>query len=105
VEPSKAKKLLGYAKLLAKEGESAEKNGLEEEAIPKYIKVVDILLLLAESTENYEAWTDYTGKADFYQKRTKILIAKVSMKRDKEENKAASVSKPDSQSQVVRVPG
>lgn len=75
-------KLLDYAKLLAKQGESSEKNGEEEEAIPKYIKVVDILLLLAESAASYPDWTSYITKAEFYQKRTKILIAKVALKRE-----------------------
>jgi hypothetical protein len=76
------KKLLDYAKLLAKEGESLEKESNEEEAIPKYIKVVDILLLLAEAAPTYPEWTYYIQKAEFYQKRAKILLAGVSMKNE-----------------------
>lgn len=82
MDSSKMSKLLDYAKLLAKEGESLEKDGEEEEAVPKYIKVVDILLILADAAPTYPAWTDYINKAEFYQKRTKILLAKISMKRD-----------------------
>ena len=85
MEASKMAKLLDYAKLLAKQGETSEKNGEDEDAIPKYIKVVDILLLLAESAPTYPDWTNYVGKAEFYQKRTKILLAKVSMKKDQKE--------------------
>ncbi len=59
----KMSKLLNYAKLLAKEGEAMEKDGAAEDAIPKYIKVVDILLLLAEAAPTYPDWTNYIGKA------------------------------------------
>jgi len=53
-------KLLDYARLLAKQGEDFEKEGDNEGAIPKYIKVVDILLLLAES-----APSSLTGQTTF----------------------------------------
>jgi hypothetical protein len=90
MDSSKMTKLLNYAKLLAKEGETLEKNGGEEEAVPKYIKVVDILLILAEAAPTYPDWTNYIGKAEFYQKRAKILIAKISMIKEKEGSLNAS---------------
>lgn len=79
-------KLLVYAKLLAKEGEGFEKSGEEEETIPKYIKVVDILLILAEAAPTYPDWSYYISKAEFYQKRAKLLLARLSMKRENSEN-------------------
>lgn len=79
------KRLLDYAKLLAKEGEALEKEGEEAEAIPKYIKVVDILLLLAEQAPTYPDWTGYISKAEYYQKRAKMMVAVASMKREKGE--------------------
>jgi hypothetical protein len=82
MDSSKMKKLLDYAKLLAKEGEGFEKDG-DEEAIPKYIKVVDILLLLADAAPTYPEWTYYIGKAEFYQKRAKTMLARISMMREK----------------------
>ena len=98
-------KLLEYAKSLAKEGEAFDKNGEEEEAIPQYIKVVDILLLLAEAAPTYPEWCNYISKAEFYQKRTKIMLAKVSLKNQKNDegipaqasinsSKAVPISKP-----------
>jgi hypothetical protein len=92
MDPRKMAKLLDYAKLLAKQGESFEKEGSDEEAIPQYIKVVDILLLLAESAPTYPDWTNYVSKAEFYQKRTKTLLAKISMKREKQDVKPRSAT-------------
>jgi hypothetical protein len=83
MDSSKMAKLLDYAKLLAKEGEKAEKEENGEEAIPKYIKAVDILLLLAEAAPTYPDWTYFIQKAEFYQKRAKIVLAKASLKRQK----------------------
>jgi hypothetical protein len=93
MDSSKTTKLLNYAKILAREGEDLEKEGKEEEeAIPKYIKVVDILLLLAEAAPTYSDWTFYIEKAEFYQKRAKILLAKISLKREDTENPTRNVS-------------
>ena len=84
-------KLLDYAKLLAKEGEGFEREGDYEEALPKYIKVVDILILLAEAAPTYPDWTNYIGKAEFYQKRAKMLVTRISMMRDNVDKIAQNV--------------
>lgn len=85
IESSKMAKLLDYAKLLAKQGEVLEKDGQGEDAIPKYIKAVDILLLLAEVAPTYPEWTKYVSKAEFYQKRTRAILTNLSLKREEGE--------------------
>lgn len=72
----KYRKLLDYSIFLEKQGNQFEKEGDEVEAIPTYIKMVDVLLLLAEVAPDYPSWQRFTGKAEAYQKRMKILIAK-----------------------------
>ncbi len=91
MDSPKMVKLLDYAKLLAKEGEGFERGGDYEEALPKYIKVVDILLLLADAAPTYPDWTNYIGKAEFYQKRAKMLITRISMTRDKDDVPRATI--------------
>ncbi|MHB1909082.1 MAG: hypothetical protein ACYCQJ_09480 [Nitrososphaerales archaeon] len=93
MDSSKEAKILAYARQLAKEGEAFEKNGEEEEAIPKYIKAVDVLLVLAEGTDRYPDWVNYTSKIEFYQKRTRILIAKASMKRNENHEQISQVTR------------
>ncbi len=85
IESSKVAKLLAYAKLLAKQGEVLEKDGQSEDAIPKYIKAVDILLLLADVAPTYPEWTKYVSKAEFYQKRTRAILTNLSLKREEGE--------------------
>jgi hypothetical protein len=83
MDSSKMAKLLDYAKLLAKEGEAFEKGDHPEDAIPKYIKAVDILLILAECAPSYPDWINYVSKAEFYQKRTKTMLTNIALKREK----------------------
>jgi hypothetical protein len=73
-------KLLNYAAYLEKHGNQFEKEGDEVEAIPTYIKMVDVLLLLAEVAPSYPDWQKFTDKAESYQKRMKVLISKASAK-------------------------
>jgi hypothetical protein len=80
MDSGKYKKLLDYAISLEKLGNQFEKDQVETEAIPNYIKMVDVLLLLAEVAPDYSSWQRFTDRADFYQKRVKILIAKASAK-------------------------
>jgi hypothetical protein len=74
------RKLLDYASLLEKQGNKFESEGEEAEAISRYIKMVDVLLLLAEVAPDYPSWQKFTGKAESYQKRSRILISKASAK-------------------------
>jgi hypothetical protein len=76
----KYRKLLDYSAHLEKQGNQFEKENEETEAIPTYIKMVDVLLLLAEVAPDYPSWQRFTGKAEAYQKRIKILISKASAK-------------------------
>ncbi len=94
-------KLLDYAKVLAKQGESLEKEGDNEEAIPRYIKVVDILLLLAESAPTYPEWMNYVSKAEYYQKRTKIALAKIAMYRKEENEVPKQITKSEATSTAI----
>jgi hypothetical protein len=104
MDHAKMAKLLDYARLLAKEGASFEKEG-DDGAIPKYIKVVDILLLLAESAPSYPEWTNYVSKAEFYQKRTKILLSKIAMrKREGDESNLKTKEKETEISSEVSTP-
>ncbi len=87
-------KLLDYAKLVAREGETLEKEKEDEDAALKYIKVVDILLLLADAAPTYPDWTYYIEKAEFYQKKAKQLIVGASIKAEKLEGLQNEIPKP-----------
>lgn len=75
MDPERSKKLeqLGITYLsLAEKFEKEKEYSL---AIEKYLKVVDILLLLADSSADYPRWLKLTDKASSYQKKVKILIS------------------------------
>jgi hypothetical protein len=94
MDSGKYTKLLNYSLFLEKQGNQFEKENEETEAIPTYIKMVDVLLLLAEAAPDYPSWQRYTGKAESYQKRIKVLISKASAK--------ANDPKPQATRQPVR---
>ncbi len=95
------RKLLDYASLLEKQGNQFESEGDEAEAISRYIKMVDVLLLLTEVAPDYPSWQKFTGKAESYQKRTRILISKASAKSAKH---SKNVADPKSQAPVTPTP-
>ena len=45
------------------------------EAIGTYLKLVDVLLVMADATPNYPYWVKCTTSAETYQKKIKTLIA------------------------------
>jgi len=104
LDPVRYTKLLEYSLHLEKQGNQFEKESDEAGAIPIYIKMVDALLLLAEVAPNYPTWQKFTDKAESYQKRTKILIAKAAAKIEgdsKQHSEKVEISVP-CQSQLVQ---
>ncbi|HZW58053.1 MAG TPA: hypothetical protein VFF30_17310 [Nitrososphaerales archaeon] len=83
MDPSKYKKLEEYATLLIKQGEAEEKENEYAFAIEKYLKVVDVLLVMSDAAPNYTAWVQCTGKAETLQKKVKTLIALASIEKEK----------------------
>ena len=78
MQAAKFKKLEEYSAFLGKKAADEEKNGEYTEAIPAYLKLVDVLLVMAEASPNYSYWVKCTTSAENYQKKVKLLLAKVS---------------------------
>jgi len=78
MDAGKYKKLEEYLALLVKTAEGLERDGEKVLAIEKYLKAVDVILVMAEAAPNYPAWLQLTDKADSYQKKVKSLIASAS---------------------------
>lgn len=78
MEASKFKKLEEYASFLGKKGAEEEKNGEYTEAIPTYLKLVDVLLVMSEVSPSYPLWVKCTTNAESYQKKIRIMIAQAS---------------------------
>jgi hypothetical protein len=80
----KAKKLEALGLTYVQQGEAFEKDKEYSLAIDKYLKVVDILLLLADSTTDYPTWLKLSDKASSYQKKIRSLIATASIEAEKD---------------------
>lgn len=59
---------------MEEQGQAAESEGRNEDAAKTYIKLVDVLLLLARETEDHTKWSEYTKRAEDYQNRVRSLI-------------------------------
>ena len=82
MEAAKLKKLEEYAAILGKKAADEEKEGAYAEAIPTYLKIVDVLLVMSEASSNYSYWVKCTTNAETYQKKIKTLLTKLSIKNE-----------------------
>jgi hypothetical protein len=73
MDASKVKKLQDYASFLMKQAESKEQQGNSTEAARDYVKLVDILLLLANEAKDHPTWQQIITKVEYYQKKVKAL--------------------------------
>jgi len=80
---TRIQKLQWYVNQLMTDGAEAEKAGDNERGVTNYLKAVDILLLLSKNEENYTTWKNYTDKAEFCQKKVRLLVAKQSLAEEK----------------------
>ncbi|MCL4519288.1 MAG: hypothetical protein M1587_08840 [Thaumarchaeota archaeon] len=80
MDSAKLKKLEEYVAYLIKKGADEEKSESYEDAIPTYLKLVDVLLLMADAAPSHPYWLKCTDAAEAHQKKIRTLIAKASMK-------------------------
>ncbi|MHB8568133.1 MAG: hypothetical protein ACYC7D_12000 [Nitrososphaerales archaeon] len=73
-----------YAAALIQQAETEERNKEYAFAIEKYLKTVDVLLVMADSTPNYNSWVQCIAKVQNFQKKIKALIALAALQRDNE---------------------
>ena len=92
MDPVKYKKLEDYVALLIKQGEKEEGDKEYSFAIGRYLKAVDVLIVMSESTPNYPTWVQCTTKAESYQKKIKSLIALAALQEQKDKAEHAAVS-------------
>ena len=83
LDATKYKRLDEYASFLRDKGASEEKNKEYSEAIPTFLKLVDVLLMMADSTPSYPQWVRCTTEAESQQKKIRSLIALASLEREK----------------------
>jgi hypothetical protein len=83
MDSAKFQKLKDYVNLLVQQGDVYEKEKEYVMAIEKYLKVVDILLVMGDEAPNYPLWVQCTDKAQAFQKKIKNLIALASIEEEK----------------------
>ncbi len=73
MDSAKLKKLQDYSVFLTEQAESKEASGNTSEAIKDYVKLVDVLLLLANEAKDHPTWQQIIGRAEFYQKKVRSM--------------------------------
>lgn len=74
MDPDKNKKLQQYATILTDQAKEAEQAGKSDEAIKHYLKLVDVLLVLASEAPDQNTWRQYIRQAEAYQTRIRSLV-------------------------------
>jgi hypothetical protein len=76
VDAEKNKKLQQYATILTDQAKEAEQSGKSEDAIKHYLKLVDVLLVLASEAPDQGTWMQYIRQSEAYQTRIRSLVPK-----------------------------
>jgi hypothetical protein len=76
LDAEKNKKLQQYATILTDQAKEAEQSGKSDEAIKHYLKLVDVLLVLASEAPDQGTWMQYIRQAEAYQTRIRSLVPK-----------------------------
>jgi len=84
--------MYGYVQYLEQKAVGEEKAASYVEAIATYLKLVDVLLVLADAVPSYPEWVKCTTSASNYQKKVKSLIALASLRQKQEEEAALQKS-------------
>lgn len=74
MDSAKLKKLQEYSAFLIQQAESKEATGNKSEAVKDYVKLVDVLLLLANETKDHPGWQQLIGRAEYYQKKARSMV-------------------------------
>jgi len=77
MDAAKVKKLEEYSLILERQAREFETQGEGNEAAKIYVKLVDILLLLAREAPDHPTWLKYSTKAESFQKKAKVAMAGV----------------------------
>lgn len=83
MDSAQLRKLEEYISYLLKKGVDEEKDEDYVEAIPTYLKLVDVLLVMADNAPNHPYWVKCTTSAEVHQKKIKVLIAEAALKQEK----------------------
>ncbi|MHB1907529.1 MAG: hypothetical protein ACYCQJ_01505 [Nitrososphaerales archaeon] len=73
MDSAKLKKLQEYSLVLKSQASSKEAQGNVSEALKDYVKLVDILLLLANESKDHPTWQKLIAEAESYQKKARTL--------------------------------
>jgi hypothetical protein len=74
LDSAKLKKLQDYSIVLTQQAESKEAQGNKNEAAKDYVKLVDVLLLLANEAKDHPTWQQLISRAEFYQKKARTMV-------------------------------
>jgi hypothetical protein len=92
MDSDKIKKLQNYVLYLSRKGADEEKQGELVDAIGTYLKLVDVLLVMADAMPSYPQWLQCITSAESNQKKIKSLIARASLKEDQEKASPKPIS-------------
>ncbi len=74
MDSAKLKKLQDYSVILTQQAESKEAQGNKNEAVKDYVKLVDVLLVLANEAKDHPTWQQLISRAEFYQKKARTMV-------------------------------
>lgn len=75
MDSAKLKKLQDYSTYLTQQAESKEAQGNPAEAAKDYVKLVDVLLVLANESKDHPSWQQLISRAEFYQNKARGLAS------------------------------
>ena len=70
-------KMVQYAKSIVDKAVAEEKAGDLELAVQYYLKAADILIIIANNTDNYNDWNTYSGYASNYHHKVSQLLQQI----------------------------
>lgn len=94
MDSGKLKKLQDYSIVLKSQAESKEAQGNRAEAVKDYVKLVDILLLLANETSDHQVWQRLISQAEEYQRKVRV-IADPNFKQERTKSPAYEIKTSD----------
>ena len=74
MDAAKLKKLQDYSVILTQQAESKEAQGNKNDAVKDYVKLVDVLLLLANESKDHPTWQQLVNRAEYYQKKVRTMV-------------------------------
>jgi hypothetical protein len=106
MDSARLKKLQDYSVILTQQAESKEAAGNKNEAAKDYVKLVDVLLLLANDAKDHPSWQQLITRAESYQKKVRTMVdpGQAEGETQKTPSNVYQVKQPQQEQPTERIP-